>query len=173
MATNKEEVLFKVKAELAGFKKSMDELKKMAKETSKNVEKSMNMDLSDEGNKAGKSFTDGMNRQMKNATDSIRAGLKKVAEQASEIKIGFDTSGIDAVKRQIDDISSKKISTDSDRASASMSNNANAPNALNTIVTAANAASISKMSEAVGSVGKSVKSTTDNMKQSLSDVSKK
>ena len=173
MATNKEEVLFKVKAELAGFKKSMDELKKMAKETSKNVEKSMNMDLSDEGNKAGKSFTDGMNRQMKNATDSVRAGLKKVAEQASEIKIGFDTSGIDAVKRQIDDISSKKISTDSDRASASMSNNANAPNALNTIVTAANAASISKMSEAVGSVGKSVKATTDNMKQSFSDVSKK
>ena len=173
MATNKEEVLFKVKAELAGFKKSMDELKKMAKETSKNVEKSMNMDLSDEGNKAGKSFTDGMNRQMKNATDSVRAELKKVAEQASEIKIGFDTSGIDAVKRQIGDISSKKISTASDRASASMSNNANAPNALNTIVTAANAASISKMSEAVGSVGKSVKSTTDNMKQSFSDVSKK
>ena len=32
MATNKEEVLFKVKAELSGFKKSMDELKKMAKE---------------------------------------------------------------------------------------------------------------------------------------------
>lgn len=173
MATNKEEVLFKVKAELAGFKKSMDDLKKMAKETSKNVEKSMNMDLSDEGSKAGKSFTDGMNRQMQNATDSVRAELKKVAEQASEIKIGFNTSGIDAVKRQIDDISSKNISTASDRASASMSNNANAPNALNTIVTAANAASISKMSEAVGSVGKSVKATTDNMKQSFSDVSKK
>lgn len=173
MATSKEEVLFKVKAELAGFKKSMDELKKMAKETSRNVEKSMNMDLSDEGNKAGKSFTDGLNRQMKNATDSVRAGLKKVAEQASEIKIGFDTSGIDVVKRQIDDISSKKISTDSDRASASMSNNPNAPNALNTMVTAANAASISKMSEAVSSVGKSVKSTTDNMKQSFSSVSNK
>ena len=57
MATNKEEVLFKVKAELSGFKKSMDELKKMAKETSNNVKKSMNMDLSKEGSNAGKTFS--------------------------------------------------------------------------------------------------------------------
>ena len=51
---NKEEVIFKVKAELQGFKKSMEDLKKVAKDSSKNIEKAMNMDLTDEGSKAGK-----------------------------------------------------------------------------------------------------------------------
>ena len=85
-------MLFKVKAELSGFKKSMDELKKMAKETSKNVKKSMNMDLSKEGSNAGKTFAKGFNEEMKSATDSVKLELKKLAEQASNIKIKVDSN---------------------------------------------------------------------------------
>ena len=171
---NKEEIIFKVKAELAGFKKSMDELKKMAKESSKNIEKSMDMNLSDEGKKAGKSFSTGLNSQMKAATDSVKNELKKLSEQASDIKIDFNTSGIDNIKRQLTDMS-VNVSTASDRASSSMNNNANAPNglnAVNAIVSAANAASISKMGDAMGSVGNTIKTTADNMNKGVSDASK-
>lgn len=171
---SKEEVIFKVKAELAGFKKSMEDLKKIAKESSKNIEKSMNMDLSDEGSKAGKSFAKGLDSQMKAITNTVKDELKKVSDQASEIKIGFDTSSIDSVKRQIADINGN-VSTASDRASSSMSNNANAPNAFNAvsaITSAASAASMSKMGDAMGSVSKSIKTTTDSMRKSISDVSK-
>ena len=133
MATNKEEVLFKVKAELSGFKKSMDELKKMAKETSKNVKKSMNMDLSKEGSNAGKTFAKGFNEEMKSATDSVKLELKKLAEQSSNIKIKVDITEVESLKRQLYDIT-VNVPTESNRANASMSNNANAPNnGMNTI----------------------------------------
>lgn len=126
MAT-KEEVIFKVKADLAEFKKSMDGLKKIAKESSKKIEKSMDMDLRDEGSRAGKSFSNGIDSQMKAITNTVKNELKRIAEQASEIEIGFDSSGLDAIKKQLAGMGDN-ILTASDMASSSMTNNANAPN---------------------------------------------
>ena len=165
MATNKEEVLFKVKAELSGFKKSMDELKKMAKETSKNVKKSMNMDLSKEGSNAGKTFINGFDREIKTATDSIKLELKALADQAANIKISFDTSGIEYVKRQLADIT-VNVSTDSDRAKASMSNNANAPNnGMNTMASIANSGALTKLTDAMNNSTSLIKEVTGSIKE--------
>ena len=165
MATNKEEVLFKVKAELSGFKKSMDELKKMAKETSNNVKKSMNMDLSKEGSNAGKTFAKGFNEEMKSATDSVKLELKKLAEQASNIKIKVDITGLEYVKRQLSDIT-VNVSTDSDRASASMSNNANAPNnGMNTMASVANSGALTKLADAMNNSTSLIKEVTGSIKE--------
>lgn len=165
MATNKEEVLFKVKAELSGFKKSMDELKKMAKETSNNVKKSMNMDLTKEGSNAGKTFAKGFNEEMKSATDSVKLELKKLAEQASNIKIKVDITGLEYVKRQLSDIT-VNVSTDSDRASASMSNNANAPNnGMNTMASIANSGALTKLADAMNNSTSLIKEVTGSIKE--------
>ena len=165
MATNKEEVLFKVKAELSGFKKSMDELKKMAKETSNNVKKSMNMDLTKEGSNAGKTFAKGFNEEMKSATDSVKLELKKLAEQASNIKIKVDITGLEYVKRQLSDIT-VNVSTDSDRASASMSNNANAPNnGMNTMASVANSGALTKLTDAMNNSTSLIKEVTGSIKE--------
>lgn len=165
MATNKEEVLFKVKAELSGFKKSMDELKKMAKETSNNVKKSMNMDLTKEGSNAGKTFAKGFNEEMKSATDSVKLELKKLAEQASNIKIKVDITGLEYVKRQLSDIT-VNVSTDSDRASASMSNNANAPNnGMNTMASIANSGALTKLTDAMNNSTSLIKEVTGSIKE--------
>lgn len=163
MATNKEEVLFKVKAELSGFKKSMDELKKMAKETSNNVKKSMNMDLSKEGSNAGKTFAKGFNEEMKSATDSVKLELKKLAEQASNIKIKVDITGLEYVKRQLADIT-VNVSTDSDRASASMSNNANAPNGFNSMSSIANSGALTRLTAVMNSIGGLIRPSADKMR---------
>lgn len=127
MASSKEEVIFKVKADLAGFKQSMEQLKKLAKDSAKKVEKAMEMDMSDEGSKAGKSFSKGVESQIKNATKAVSSELKKLADQASEMEIKFDSKGLDAIKKKLADLGGN-ILTASDRASTSMSNNANAPN---------------------------------------------
>lgn len=165
MATNKEEVLFKVKAELSGFKKSMDELKKMAKETSNNVKKSMNMDLTKEGSKVGKTFIDGFNREIKTATDSIKLELKALADQAANIKISFDTSGLEYVKRQLSDIT-VNVSTASNRANASMSNNANAPNnGMNTMASIANSGALTKLTDAMNNSTSLIKEITGSIKE--------
>lgn len=165
MATNKEEVLFKVKAELSGFKKSMDELKKMAKETSNNVKKSMNMDLSKEGSNAGKTFAKGFNEEMKSATNSVKLELKKLAEQASNIKIKVDITGLEYVKRQLADIT-VNVSTDSDRANASMSNNANAPNnGMNTMASIANSGALTKLADAMNNSTSLIKEVTGSIKE--------
>ena len=164
MATNKEEVLFKVKAELSGFKKSMDELKKMAKETSNNVKKSMNMDLSKEGSNAGKTFAKGFNEEMKSATDSVKLELKKLAEQASNIKIKVDVTGLEYVKRQLSDIT-VNVSTAS-RANASMSNNANAPNnGMNTMASIANSGALTKLTDAMNNSTSLIKEVTGSIKE--------
>ena len=128
MAT-REEVIFKVSADLQGFKKSMDQLKKIAEESSKKIEKSMDMNLTDEGSRAGKTFSNGINNQMKSVTNTIKNELKRVAEQASEIEINasLSKSAIDNIKQQLSDVEDN-ILTATDRSSASMSNNANAPN---------------------------------------------
>ena len=128
MAT-REEVIFKVSADLQGFKKSMYQLKKIAEESSKKIEKAMDMNLTDEGSRAGKTFSNGINNQMKSVTDTIKNELKKVAEQASEIEINasLSKSAIDNIKQQLSDVEDN-ILTVTDRSSASMSDNANAPN---------------------------------------------
>ena len=160
MAT-KEEVIFKVKADLAEFKKSMDSLKKIAKESSKNIEKAMDMNLTDEGSRAGKSFSRGIDSQLKDITNNIKRELGKISEQASEIEIGFDTSGLDAIKKQLANIGDN-VSTASDRASSSMNNNANAPNNESEIVEALNRAT-PVLYSALGSIRSEVSKTFNQL----------
>ena len=162
MATNKEEVLFKVKADLATFRKSMNELTKVAKETSKNIEKAMNMDLSDEGKKAGKTFSDSFNKELKIAIDSVKNELKKLSNQTINIKISFDTSGIEYVKRQLADIT-VNVSTAS-RAKASMSNNANAPNGFNSMASVANSGALTRLTAVMNSMGGLIRPAADKMR---------
>ena len=146
---NKEEVIFKVKAELEGFRKSMDELKKMAKESSKNIEKSMNLNLTDEGKKAGQTFAKGFNKEIKNLTDSLEKELKTMANQTYNVKIKLDSSSIEQVKKELSDIEITVSASASSRASSSMSNNANAPNSASTIASMANAAVSSNIASEV------------------------
>ena len=146
---NKEEVIFKVKAELEGFRKSMDELKKLAKESSKNIEKSMNLNLTDEGKKAGQTFAKGFNKEIKNLTDSLEKELKTMANQTYNVKIKLDSSSIEQVKKELSDIEVTVSASASSRASSSMSNNANAPNSASTIASMANAAVSSNIASEV------------------------
>ena len=146
---NKEEVIFKVKAELEGFRKSMDELKKMAKESSKNIEKSMNLNLTDEGKKAGQTFAKGFNKEIKNLTDSLEKELKTMANQTYNVKIKLDSSSIEQVKKELSNIEVTVTASASSRASSSMNNNANAPNSASTIASMANAAVSSNIASEV------------------------
>lgn len=149
MANKKEEVIFKVKAELAGFKKSMEDLKKIAKDSSKNIEKAMNMDLTDEGSKAGKSFAKGMNKELKGFTDTLKKELKLMSEKTYNIKIKLDSSSVERVKRDLSNIEIRVSASASGRASLSMSNNANAPNVANTMSSVANTAALTRLASEV------------------------
>ena len=160
---NKEEVIFKVKAELEGFRKSMDELKKMAKESSKNIEKSMNLNLTDEGKKAGQTFAKGFNKEIKNLTDSLEKELKTMANQTYNVKIKLDSSSIEQVKSELSDIEVTVTSSASSRASSSMSNNANAPNSINSMMSAANSAALLRLTDAMSSATRAVDSVVPKM----------
>ena len=171
MANNKEEIIFKVKAELAGFKKSMEELKKMAKESSKSIEKMMNLDLTDEGSKAGKSFAKGMNKEIKTLTDNLQKELKLMSQKTYTIKVKLDASDIERVKRELTGMEIRVSASASGRASSSMSNNANAPNGLNTMASAVNSAAlgnntaaINRSTNAIMSAERSIVSTGNAMK---------
>lgn len=111
---NKEEVLIQVKAELAGFKKSMEQIKKIAKDTVKDIEKSMAMDLTSAGVKAGRTFVTGFNSQVRNMTNNINAALNNV-DANIDVKIEADTSGIK------DSLSGLSGSVDIDTAGATSS----------------------------------------------------
>ena len=146
---NKEEVIFKVKAELAGFKKSMEDLKKVAKDSSKNIEKAMSMDLTDEGSKAGKSFAKGMNKELKSVTNMLKNELKIMSDKTYTIKVKLDSSSVERVKRDLSNIEIRVSASASSRANSSMSNNANAPNAANTMSSIANTAALTRLASEV------------------------
>ena len=155
---NKEEVIFKVKAELAGFKKSMEDLKKIAKDSSKNIEKAMNMDLTDEGSKAGKSFAKGMNKELRAVTNTLRNELKIMSEKTYNIKIKLDSSSVERVKRDLSNIEIRVSASASGRASSSMSNNANAPNSINSIMSATNSSALLRLTDAVNKATNTINS---------------
>ena len=146
---NKEEVIFKVKAELQGFKKSMEDLKKVAKDSSKNIEKAMSMDLTDEGSKAGKSFAKGMNKELKSVTNALKNELKIMSDKTYTIKVKLDSSSVDRIKRDLSNIEIRVSASASGRASSSMNNNANAPNAANTMSSIANTAALTRLASEV------------------------
>ena len=145
MASKKEEVLFSVKAELQGFKKSMEDLKQLAKDSSKNIEKAMSLDLKDEGSKAGKSFAKGMNKELKGFTDTLKKELKLMSDKTYTIKIKLDSSSVDKVIRELSNIEIKVSASASNRANSSMSNNANAPNSANAMASMANTAALTNL----------------------------
>ena len=87
---NKHEVLIKVKAELSGFKKSMDEIKKLAKDTVNDIEKSMKMDLTSAGSTAGSSFVKGFNRHTADITKNIKSAIEKVGDTELTVKVKVD-----------------------------------------------------------------------------------
>ena len=163
MASKKEEVLFSVKAELQGFKKSMEDLKQLAKDSSKNIEKAMSLDLTDEGSKAGKSFAKGMNKELKGFTDTLKKELKLMSDKTYTIKIKLDSSSVDKVIRELSNIEIKVSASASNRANSSMSNNANAPNSANAIASMANTA-------ATASFASEVKKAVDSIAAAISKI---
>ena len=173
---NKEEVIFKVKAELAGFKKSMEDLKKVAKDSSKNIEKAMSMDLTDEGSKAGKSFAKGMNKELKSVTNALKNELKIMSDKTYTIKVKLDSSSVDRIKRDLSNIEIRVSASASGRASSSMNNNANAPNsqgAANTMASMANTAALANLVTEVNKVAKTIQTTVTKITENKIEVETK
>ena len=173
---NKEEVIFKVKAELAGFKKSMEDLKKVAKDSSKNIEKAMSMDLTDEGSKAGKSFAKGMNKELKSVTNALKNELKIMSDKTYTIKVKLDSSSVDRIKRDLSNIEIRVSASASGRASSSMNNNANAPNsqgAVNTMASMANTAALANLVTEVNKVAKTIQTTVTKITENKIEVETK
>ena len=166
---SKEEVLFSVKADLQGFRKSMDQLKKMAQDSAKKVEQAMEMNLTDEGSRAGRTFSNGISSQMKGVTNTIKNELGRIAQNASEIEIdaSLSDSAISNIKKQLSNIEGN-ITTSVQRASASMSNNANAPNtsAPSTGSTVMNAANLG----AAVTVANSVRAATAGVARDITEL---
>lgn len=167
---NKEEVIFKVKAELQGFKKSMEDLKKIAKDSSKNIEKAMSMDLTDEGSKAGKSFAKGMNKELKSVTNTLKNELKIMSDKTYTIKVKLDSSSVDRIKRDLSNIEIRVSASASGRASSSMSNNANAPNAANAMASMASTAALANLVTEVNKVAKTIQTTVSKVTESKVEV---
>ena len=170
---NKEEVIFKVKAELAGFKKSMEDLKKVAKDSSKNIEKAMSIDLKDEGSKAGKSFAKGMNKELKSVTNALRNELKIMSDKTYTIKVKLDSSSVDKVIRELSNIEIKVSASASNRANSSMSNNANAPNSANAIASMASTAALANLVTEVNKVAKTIQTTVTKVTETKIEVETK